>query len=38
MPTNMAMCCASLIRVPAVLPQLIDFGGELVDPLVALAQ
>jgi hypothetical protein len=26
------------IRVPAVLPELIDLGGELVDPLVALAQ
>jgi hypothetical protein len=24
--------------VPAVLPQLIDLGGELVNPLVALAQ
>jgi len=27
-----------LIRVSAVLPELIDLGGKLVDPLVALAQ
>jgi hypothetical protein len=26
------------IRMPAVLPQLIDLRGELVDPLIALAQ
>jgi hypothetical protein len=31
------MLCV-FIRVPAVLPELIDLGGELVDPLVALAQ
>jgi hypothetical protein len=26
------------ICVPAVLPELVDLGGELVDPLVSLAQ